>query len=197
MNKSYVYLSIALSIIVLTLLFLIGFSGPPSDKERALISGKALDLDYLGEIEYNEIKDISIENSAFEFEGYGPGKSHKGSFKEYSGRIYLSEGRVAGFGGKINTSSVSTGIERLDSHLKNKDFFDSDKYPQIEFSSIKIDDVNAKGELKFRGITQEISFPIEIGENSLSADFLLDITPFQIEYIGINKDVRLAFNITF
>ena len=49
------------------------------------------------------------------------------------------------------------------------------------------------GQIEFRGITKEINFPVVTDGTSLSANFFLDVTPFNFKYVGINKDVRLAF----
>lgn len=35
----------------------------------------------------------------------------------------------------IDTTSVSTGVPHLDTHLKSKDFFDAEKYPTAKFTS--------------------------------------------------------------
>ncbi|MFH1409004.1 MAG: YceI family protein, partial [Nanoarchaeota archaeon] len=130
--------------------------------------------------------------SSFEFEGFGPGKSHIGTFEDMDGVLIVRDGVIVGASGAIQSGSVNTGIDGLDKHLKNEDFFDVALYPEISFYG-EISDGMLTGPLTFHGVTHTVSYPVEVGDNSVSADFLLDTTPFNIKYIGINKDVRITF----
>ena len=66
----------------------------------------------------------------------------------------------------IMTTSVNTGNERRDDHLRQDDFFNSNKYPAIVFKSTKIEKANegfiAQGELTIRDVTKPISLPFEV-----------------------------------
>ena len=48
---------------------------------------------------------------------------------------------------KIPLSSLNTNVKALDDHLKNADFFDAEKYPNITFKSTK---VQALGQNKYK-----------------------------------------------
>lgn len=136
---------------------------------------------------------VDSSNSHFEFEGYAVGKSHIGTFDDWSGSLIFDEGEIVGAEGIINVDSVNTGIGKLDTHLQSDDFFDIENYPTIEFVSTNLENNVMTGQIDFRGITKEISFPVVIEGRSLSADFFLDVTPFNFKYVGINRDVRLSF----
>lgn len=182
---------ITIIFIVLVALFLIGaqyFHEPGDEASVSDVSGSV-------------VKDLSGEkllvdasNSHFEFEGYAVGKSHVGTFDDYTGSLILDEGEIIGATGTVNIDSINTGIGKLDSHLKNDDFFDIEKYPTIKFTSTSLDDGIMTGHVEFKGVTKEVSFPIVIEDGSLSANFFLDVTPFNFKYTGINKDVRIAFD---
>lgn len=139
---------------------------------------------------------IEKEKSEFEFEGFAVGKSHIGRFDEWDGYLIMDGDKIIGLEGVIQASSVSTGIEKLNTHLKSADFFEVEKYPDIKFSSGNIDSKNKimTGQLSFRGVTKEISFPVELSDEGVSAEFYLDTTPFSFKYTGVNKEVRIKFN---
>jgi|GEM_PF-3172645 len=143
---------------------------------------------------------VDKEKSLFEFEGYALAgtKSHVGTFDEWTGNLIIENDEIVGFEGTINPASVNTGIERLDSDLKSDNFFDVEKFGEIKFISDNIDLENRtlSGQLTFRGVVKEISFPIEISENGneISGEFFLDVTPFGFKYTGITDEVRIKFN---
>lgn len=71
----------------------------------------------------------------------------------------------------FDIASISTGNDKRDNHLKSEDFFNTEKYPVIEFKSGRIEKNNSdkdysyqtKGKLKIRGIEKEelVLFNIE------------------------------------
>jgi polyisoprenoid-binding protein YceI len=61
-----------------------------------------------------------------------------------------------------NLNSVNTGIEGRDNHLKSNDFFDTARYPKLEFktktiSKIKKNRYKLIGDLTIRGVTKPVS----------------------------------------
>lgn len=140
-------------------------------------------------------KDIDAAASTFMFEGYGPGKSHEGKFTDFTGTITMKDGVVVAAQGTVQADSVDTGISGLDDHLKAADFFDVAQFPTMSFSGT-IADGQMTGDLTFRGVTKEISFPVVVDGHALSADFVLDSTPFGMENTAVNKEVRIFFTMT-
>jgi polyisoprenoid-binding protein YceI len=64
--------------------------------------------------------------------------------------------------------SINTNNEHRDAHLKNGDFFDADKHPQLEFigkGMEKIDEENYKlnGTLSLKGVSKPVSLNVEFG----------------------------------
>ena len=143
-----------------------------------------------------EMKLIDKDKISFEFEGYNPVRSHVGTFKDFDAYVILEGNEIIGVKGLINASSVSTGIDKLDGHLKSDDFFDVVNYPEIEFTSTNIDRENGQmtGILRFRGISKEISFPVNFNENEISTEFLLNTEPFNFKYTAVNKEVRIKID---
>jgi polyisoprenoid-binding protein YceI len=66
----------------------------------------------------------------------------------------------------IKATSVDTGIERRDAHLRTPDFFDVEKFPEITFKSERIEKKGksfiAHGPLTMHGVTKEIALPFNI-----------------------------------
>ncbi len=68
----------------------------------------------------------------------------------------------------IDVSSVNTGQEQRDQHLRTSDFFLADEHPQITFRSTRItakggDDFEIEGDLTLRGVTQSVTLKGEFG----------------------------------
>lgn len=185
---------ILLLLVVVSMLSLAACSSVPEDVESASVSDVSnQDVDFSSVI-WDE---VNTETSTFEFEGFAPGKSHVGTFGSWSGDLGFEGDKIVAARGTIDASSVNTGIDGLDKHLRSDDFFDVENYPEISIQSTNIDYENnvLYADLTFHGVTKSISFPVEIVETGLKADFLLDTTPFNIKYVAINKDVRLAFEL--
>ena len=155
------------------------------DSNNPLIRGRLKEL---------KIIPVNKEKSTLIFTGYSIVKSHVVKFNDWEGNLYFDGSEIKYFEGKIKSNSVSTGIEMLDNHLKNNDFFDIEKFPEILFSGFVAKD-DMKGGLNFRGILKEISFPVKLDSKSISSEFYLDITPFKIKYIGVNKEIKVKFEI--
>lgn len=67
-----------------------------------------------------------------------------------------------------DTSTVNTGMEQRDQHLKSADFFDAGKFPKLHFKSTSFKKVAEgeyvlNGEMKIRDVVKPISFKVEHG----------------------------------
>jgi len=61
----------------------------------------------------------------------------------------------------IKTASVNTFVEKRDEHLRTADFFDVEKYPVMEFKSVKVKNlgknrIEITGDFTLHGITKRI-----------------------------------------
>lgn len=99
--------------------------------------------------------------------------SHLG-FSTFRGRFDKTEGVITLDTAKktgsvevtIDVNSVSTGVPKLDAHLKKDDFFDAAKYPTITFKSTKfkfdgdeLDEVT--GDLTMHGVTKSVTLDVD------------------------------------
>lgn len=67
----------------------------------------------------------------------------------------------------IDASSVSTGFEALDKHMKSKDFLEVETYPEITFKSTSIKQTGDKtfdvtGDLTLHGVTKPVVLKAEM-----------------------------------
>ena len=113
----------------------------------------------------------------------------------------------------IETKSVNTRVAMRDNHLRSKDFFAADSFPQITFVSKivnKISDtrLNITGDLTIRGITKTITIPATLvfwddaGKTGrFKGEFTVQRNDFGVGYnpVGnpIANDVAVSFNLTF
>jgi polyisoprenoid-binding protein YceI len=68
----------------------------------------------------------------------------------------------------VDVKSIDTGITERDNHLKSPDFFDAEKYTQINFKSTKIEKVEDEelklyGDLTIRDITKPVELKLIYG----------------------------------
>jgi polyisoprenoid-binding protein YceI len=69
---------------------------------------------------------------------------------------------------QAEVSSISTNNEHRDTHLKNGDFFDAEKYPAIVFESERMekkgdDEYKLDGTITIRGISKKLVLDVEFG----------------------------------
>ena len=95
----------------------------------------------------------------------------KGSFKTFDASIYTSEKdfTTAVIDLWIDASSITTGDEKRDEHLKSAEFFDVKNHKQITFTSGNIEKPAANGnhelwgELTMKGVTKNVKLNVEFG----------------------------------
>lgn len=85
----------------------------------------------------------------------------KGQFKEFEGTLESGpDGVVAR--GSVQTASVDTREPQRDEHLRSADFFDVERFPQIDFRSREIrvtgeDEFEILADLAIHGVTRQVT----------------------------------------
>jgi polyisoprenoid-binding protein YceI len=95
----------------------------------------------------------------------------KGTFKTFDASIYTTgtDFTTADIDLWIDVASISTGDETRDDHLRSADFFDVEKFKQINFTSYSIekcDDYENHdfwGDFIMKGITKRVKLNLEFG----------------------------------
>ncbi|MDQ3024528.1 MAG: YceI family protein [bacterium] len=88
-----------------------------------------------------------------------------GRFNKFSGKIVEDAANVGNSSVEFTAeaSSIDTGIEARDNHLRNADFFDVEKFPTLTFKSTEVRQAGAgyvlTGDLTLHGVTKQVTIP--------------------------------------
>jgi polyisoprenoid-binding protein YceI len=91
----------------------------------------------------------------------------RGKFTTFTGEIVTGADPVdSSATAEIDLSSIDTGNEQRDDHLRSADFFDTAKTPTMTYRSTGIrpdgDDFVVDGELTLRGVTRQVPLRLEL-----------------------------------
>jgi len=100
----------------------------------------------------------------------------KGRFRDLEGQIVLDESDISrsSVSATIKVDSVETGNKRRDAHLLAQDFFDVEKFPDIEFKSTSVrrgrdrDSLDLNGDLRIRDKTVPVALVVNEMDRSRS-----------------------------
>jgi len=134
------------------------------------------------------------------------GSSHNGDMKIQSGVFDVADGIVKAGEFVIDMNSINCldleggKKEKLEGHLKNADFFETDKFPTAKFvvtgSEIKEGKTLITGNLTLKNITKSITIPALVTETTDAATiksdaFKIDRTAFGVTYKSNSIDAAL------
>lgn len=92
----------------------------------------------------------------------------KGQFTGVSGTLTYDPANPAASSveATIDATSIKTGEEQRDTHLKSPDFFDAAKYPTLSFKSTSVKrtgdgEAEVTGDLTIHGVTRAVTFKVE------------------------------------
>jgi len=91
----------------------------------------------------------------------------RGRFTTFDGTIVTTDDPLAAsVSAEIELSSISTGNEQRDAHIRSADFFDVEKYPTMSYRSTSISgdgpDFVVEGELTLHGVTKSVPLTLEV-----------------------------------
>ena len=114
------------------------------------------------------VADTAHSNVGFSMPILGGMSSVRGKFTDFTVEIVYDDKDVtkSSVNAVIKAPSIDTGIEARDKHLRNADFFDVEKFPEITFKSSRIEkkgqDFIAHGTFTMHGVAKEIALPFTI-----------------------------------
>jgi polyisoprenoid-binding protein YceI len=91
----------------------------------------------------------------------------RGGFKEFEGSAHVDTSDPAASWVKltIQAASIDTGVADRDGHLRSADFFDTEQYPEITFTSTDVvrdgETWTVTGDLTIKGVTKPIAIDFE------------------------------------
>jgi polyisoprenoid-binding protein YceI len=123
----------------------------------------------------------------------------RGHFDEYKGTIIFSPDDLANsrFDFEVEIKSINTNNSKRDRHLNAADFFDSKKYPIMNFKSsaikhVKDNQYTVDGTMTIKDVSKELSVPFTfLGSKEFPFDKKLEVAGFEAR---MTID-RLAYNV--
>lgn len=150
------------------------------------------------------------DESKIEFVGRKTDGKHEGGFKKFAAKAdaNFEEPSESKLVMEIDAGSLWSDNSKLTNHLKNPDFFDVRKYPEIRFESTKVipgkeGAATLVGQMKMLGKTVEVTIPVtsKVSEEQvvLEAEFSLDRTKWGMDYGSgkIDKEVSVKAHLVF
>ncbi len=133
----------------------------------ALVMGSGLIATAAAATETYEVDDV---HSAVAFKIRHLVAKTSGHFDQFSGTLKFDADKPENstIELSIQTSSIDTGNEDRDAHLRNPDFFDVEKFPTITFKSTKIEPAGEEnlfkvtGDFTLHGVTKSVVVDVEL-----------------------------------
>ncbi len=92
----------------------------------------------------------------------------RGSFETFEGSVQMEGDDLSTLRTEavIQAASVNTNEPKRDGHLRSADFFETDTYPTLTFTSTGVDEVSGnaftlRGDLTMHGVTKPVAFKAE------------------------------------
>ncbi len=164
------------------------------------------------------VKTIDVASSSIEWKGKKVLGSHTGTIKIQEGYLSMDGDKLVGGKVVVDMSSIKVtdlqgeSKEKLEGHLKSDDFFGIENHPtsvlNIKGSKKTESGYLVNGTITIKGITELITFNLEMKENKAIAHVKIDRTKFNVRFgsgsffdnLGDNTisdnfelDVELAF----
>jgi polyisoprenoid-binding protein YceI len=127
-----------------------------------------------------------------------------GIFKEISGSVNFDAANLgtSKFDLKIKVESINTGNGMMNGHAKGEEWFSSEKYPNITFTSTKIEKsengYNAIGKLEIKGVKKDVTIPFTFVKKGAKVTFVAKFSVNRTDF-GVGKkgkDVSETLKIT-
>jgi polyisoprenoid-binding protein YceI len=141
----------------------------------------------------------------------------RGRFEDFGATLTAAEDGTLRLEGRVRADSIAVKDENLAAHLRGADFFDTDRHPEIAFSSTLVQasdgELVVEGELTIKGHTRplrargSLTEPVETLGGSVKAGLELEATVDRREYglewnaplpkggFALDNDVKLSVSL--
>jgi polyisoprenoid-binding protein YceI len=145
-----------------------------------------------------------------------------GSFQVYDGSIRTKNEDFSNamINFTVDVTSISTGNEKRDGHLKSDDFFNAEQYPKMTFTGKSFKNIGKNkyklvGDLTIRDVTRQVTFDVTYGGTiqdpwgNTKAGFKASTTVDRFEYnlkwdaateagnLVVGREVEINLNLQF
>jgi len=138
-----------------------------------------------------------------------------GFFRDFSGGVNFDAKDISKSTVEFTAkaTSVDTGVEPRDKHLRSKDFFEVETHPDITFKSTKVEQKGKvwmlTGDFTMKGVTKSITFPFQIagwlapdersgGKMGITAESSINRRDFGVNYgtnASLSDEVKIVLQI--
>jgi polyisoprenoid-binding protein YceI len=85
----------------------------------------------------------------------------RGRFEDFTAVLTVDEDGNASLDGTVDANSIVVKDENLAAHLKSPEFFDTEQYPEITFTTLRLTqdggNVTVEGDLTIKGTTEQVT----------------------------------------
>lgn len=129
---------------------------------------------------------VGVAGGNVSFEVRQAGAPFRGAFRRFGGEICLAQDRVARIAVWLEPASVDTGLPELDAALKDKEFFETGRYPRIAFTAnsaaARGERQLARGTLEIKGRRRETEIAFSLRRNGGGPVVSGSLTLNRLEY---------------
>jgi len=114
---------------------------------------------------YAQNKTINASKSKVEFTIQNAGLDVDGTFSKISGSVNFDAANLgaAKIEATVDVSTINTGIDMRDKHLREEDYFEVEKYPTMKFVSSSVaksgSGYSVTGNLTIKDVTKTVTIP--------------------------------------
>ena len=112
---------------------------------------------------------VRAAGSSVSFEVRQAGAPFRGAFRRFGGEICLAQDQVARIDVWLEPASVDTGLPEIDAALKEKEFFETQRYPRIAFTGNSAEarggQQTARGTLEIKGRRRDMQVTFSLRRN--------------------------------
>lgn len=124
----------------------------------------------------------------------------KGSFSGIEGTMTGSPDHFteATIDFSIDVASISTNNDDRDNHLRSADFFETEQFPNMTFTSTSItqqddDEYKVTGDMTIKGVTKPVTFDVEY-EGTAKNPWGVDVIAYEVKGKIKREDFGLTWN---
>jgi polyisoprenoid-binding protein YceI len=125
----------------------------------------------------------------------------KGCFNQYDGLVDWDEEdlTLSSVVAHIDTTSIYSGDEYRDQHLRSPEFLHVEDHPELTFKSTRIErvsdeDYHIYGDLTFHGVTKEVKLDTTYGGRGVNPASGQTVAGFEARTTINRKDFGMSFN---
>jgi len=129
---------------------------------------------------------VRAAGSSVSFEVRQAGAPFRGAFRRLGGEVCLAQDRVARIDVWLEPASVDAGLPEIDAALKEKEFFETARFPRIAFTGnsaeARGEQQTARGTLEIKGQRREILVAFSLRRNGASPIVSGSLTLNRLDY---------------